>query len=146
MTTISRHELTVAVFDRLDTLANLTVFKAEVPSKPPVIDDASGRVGPYAVVYPTGGTPNSDVDLGDSNDDLDWGVQVTVAAGYLEDLMYTVDQVDGLLFRWSPTLAGAHVGRLHPPLGFNSGPARRDEDVSPPRFWLPLLYQLTATT
>jgi hypothetical protein len=153
MTGISRRLLTNAIFDRLDTLLiGVTIYKGEVPEAPPLIQlpggpDPSGRVAPYIVLYPSPGRPyDEEADLGDSNVDLDWQFQATVAAGYIDDLNETVASADDLLFRWSPVVAGAVVGRLRPPLGFDPGPTRRDKDFTPNRFFVPLLYQLTATT
>jgi len=154
MTTISRLTLSDAVVARLGTLPGVTVYKGEVPDAPPVIEaggfpDAAGRVAPYVVIYGSAGTPNtSQADLGDAADDLDWGVQVTVAAGYEDDCLHTVDRVHTALYRWAPTGLGAGIvaGGLRPPVGFDPGPARIDNDVQPPRFWLPLLYRTTVTT
>lgn len=147
---ISRRALTNSVQSRL-TVARLTVYRGEVKPKPPVIqtdgaDDPSGRVGPYAVIYPSPGTPSpAGQDYADSYTSLDWLVQITVAAGWGEDLDEAVDLVDGRLLGWAPEIDGIACDGLRPPLGFDPGPARRDESVEPPRHWLPLQYVLTAT-
>ena len=152
---ISRRVLLARTFERLQLLPGLpsvTVYRGEVPDEPPVITtngqpDSSGRVAPYVVLYVLGGSPNVEPDLGESNDDLATGLQLTVAAGYQEDLLHTVDRVHAHLFRWIPDLgAGVVSDRLRPPTGFDPGPARRDDQVRPPRFFLPLLYMLTPTT
>lgn len=147
----SRRELARKVHDRLAG-GWLLVYFGEVPDRVPTLErngvkDPSGRVRSYAVVYPGAGTPDTDTDLGDSADDLDWGVQITVAAGFLDDVLDAADYVHARLHRWRPTgLTGAHTDGLTPPPGFDPGPVRRDRDVTPPRFWLPLQYRLTATT
>jgi hypothetical protein len=152
---ISRRVLLARTFDRLQLLPGtptVTVYKGEVPAEPPPIivngqPDSSGRVAPYAVLYVLGGSPNVEPDLADSNDDLATGIQVTVAAGYEEDALHAVDRVHAHLFRWIPDLGPDVMSdRLRPPTGFDPGPVRRDDQVRPPRFYLPLLYTLTPTT
>lgn len=143
--TVPRMALAAAVKARLETLAGVTVYDGEVPSRPPVIPDGTGRVMPYVVIYPSPGRPHDDADLGECNDDLDWTVQVTCAAGHVRDLLDLVDRVHSLLHRWAPVVDGVNVGRLQWPRGYDAGPSRRDEDVDPPRHFLPLLYVLAAT-
>jgi hypothetical protein len=153
---ISRRVLLNQTVTRLEALPGpgptVTVYKGEIPAEPPVIitagnPDPSGRVAPYAVVYVLGGSPDIEPDLGDANDDLATGIQVTVAAGYEEDALATIDRIHAHLYRWTPNLgSGVIAGRMRPPPGFDPGPVRRDDQPKPPRFWLPLLYTLTATT
>lgn len=150
MSAPSRRLLGRAVYDRLagDWLA---VYFGEVADEVPVLSkdgepDPSGRVVAYAVVHPTAGNPNDDTDLGDSSIDLDWGVQVTVAAGFTDDALAAVDFVHTRLHRWRPAdLDGFHTDGLVPPPGYDPGPLRRDRDTTPHRLWLPLQYRLTAT-
>ncbi|WP_193613160.1 hypothetical protein [Nocardioides lijunqiniae] len=147
----SRRELARKVYDRLRG-SWLTVYFGEIHGTVPTLitggkPDPSGRVRSYAVVYPGAGTPNGDVDLGDSSADLDWSVQVTVAAGFTDDVLDAADFVHDRLHRWRPTgLTGVHADGLIPPPGFDPGPVRVDRDLKPHRFWLPLQYRLTATT
>lgn len=148
---ISRRVVLSAVEARLKLLSGLTVYKGEVVNPPLIqtggVPDSSGRVAPYAVIYGGGGRPNVEPDLADVADDLAIGMQITVAAGYEEDAAYTVDRVHAQIYRWAPDLgAGVVVGKFRPPIGFEPGTIRRDDDYTPPRFYLPLLYQLTATT
>lgn len=151
MAGIARLPLLFAFAARLDAIGGLGVYRAEVPGKPPVkvtdsAPDASGRVAPYVVIYPSPGTPTrGGHDLADSHEDLDWLVQLIVAAGYLEDLLHAVDRIDAQLHMWAPTISGISCNGLRPPPGYDPGPSRRNDAVDPPRHWLPLQYRLTAT-
>lgn len=151
MVGISRRALTQAVADRLEdpdlpSLKLSVVYRGEVDSKPPVIDDGSGRVQPYAVVWPSAGTPARDGrELADTYSNLDWLVQVTVAAGRQEDALAALDRVWDRLVGWAPELEGVACSPLEPQLGYDPGPMRRDDDKTPPRHYTPLLLALTAT-
>lgn len=150
---ISRRQLTELTLARARALVpSATVYDAEVPDHPPLMQlatgasDPSGRVAPYVVVYPWAGRPTGEADLADCYVDLVYGIQLTCAAGFRADLDHLVDTIHGGFFRWAPVITGVHVGGFRPPEGFDPGPHRRDDTVSPPRFWTPLQYQLTATT
>jgi hypothetical protein len=132
----------------------LKVYLGEIPDTDPPkvltlngVRDPSGRVAAYAVLHPGAGTPTPEVDLGDSSVDLDWGCQVTVAAGFDRDLLAAADFVHARLFRWRPSgLDGFHTDGLVPPPGFTPGfPRDSPPSVQPPRLSLPLQYRLTAT-
>lgn len=153
MAGISRRALSTAVMTRLATVTNATGYYGEVgqglpgatvPEKPPA--DADGRVKAYYVLYPSPGTPSPDQDLGDTHEDLDWLIQVTAAAGYLQDLLALIDRIDAALYRWAPVVAGIQCTGLKPPLGFNPGGIQRDRDFTPNRLWTPLQYRTLATT
>lgn len=152
---ISRRVLLARAIEHAEALPDsptVTVYPSEVAEKPPVIvvdgePDPGGRVAPYVVVYVLGGTPNIEPDLGGANDDLATGLQITVAAGYAEDAAHTVDRVHAHFYRWSPDLGdGVMVGRLEPPPGYDPGAVRPDPQPKPPRFYLPLRYDLIAHT
>ena len=125
---VSRKALADATVARAQALGGLTVFKGEVVDPPLIqtggVPDPSGRIAPYVVLYFGAGSPD---------------------AGYEDDCLNAIDRVHAQFFRWAPTVAGLIVGRLRPPLGFDPGTVRRDDDVNPPRFYLPLLFTLTAT-
>lgn len=157
MTTLAavpRKKLGDLVEARAKTLAGVTVYRGEVPGKPPVIQtggaaDSSGRVAPYVVLYTGAGTPSDELDVADAAVDLVWSWQVTCVAGYEADCGRLVDRVDELFYRWTPdrgAIDGLNFGRTKPPLGFDPGFIRRDEAVTPNRFWLPLQYLLPVTT
>ena len=151
MAGISRKALLDALEARLSGYSWLTVYPGEVTSPPPILGaadgtpDPYGRVSTYAVLFPSPGTPNSDADLADAHQDLDWTVQISVVSGYLPDLLYGIDQMDGLLHMWAPVIDGIACDGLRPPAGYDPGPARRSDEISPPRFWVPMQYRLTAT-
>jgi hypothetical protein len=137
--------ITDAVVARAGTLANLQIFRGEIDA-PITLLANTDRIGRYLVIYPFGGTDGPDRNLADAGGDLTYGFQATVAAGFEADCEYLVDQVRGLFNRWVPAVTGVVFGAFRPPVGYQPGPVRRDDDVSPPRFWLPLQYVTTATT
>lgn len=136
--------ITDAVIARLGGLG-FTVYRAEVTSSVPVLS-TTGRIAPYLVAYPFGKAAGPDGNLGDSTDDLTYTVQVQCVAGFAADCEYVVDQVDGRLNRWTPSVTGYACGTFRPPVGYDPGPVRRDETVTPVRFWVPLQYRTTVTT
>lgn len=139
--------ITEQLLTRLRTLTAVEVYDAEVPAHPPALaGDDEGRVGPYVVAYPSAGTPTSETDLADSSDDLVYTFQLTCAAGYRADCEYLIDRVRPLMRSWAPVLDGVNFGLVRPPVGYDPGPIRRDQDVTPPRFYVPLQYRTTATT
>jgi hypothetical protein len=121
------------VWALLDGIAGVNAFDGEV-TDPPL--DTDGRVHAYAVYYPdpaharsnrAGGTPNT----------LDWGCQVTCVGGDRTRALWCVDKVRAALTGRRVTIDGrrgvlAEVG--------NPGPIRRDTDVSPVRFYVPLEF------
>lgn len=151
MAGISRKALLDAVVGRLEGVSGLSVYPGEIPTPVPVIvtdgaPDPSGRAAPYVVVYPSPGTPSRDgTDLAETHEDLEWMLQLIVAAGYLADLVWTIDQIDEALHNWSPTIDGVSCNGLRPPDGYDPGPSRRNDAAEPPRHWSPLQYRLTAT-
>lgn len=150
VTPIARKTLGDALVERLELLDGIGVYPGEVPPDPPVITvgavpDPAGRIAPYVVVYGGAGLPDLEPDLGDGNVDLLWSFQTTVAAGYEADALHAVDRVFDQLYRWSPAVSGLVCGRVKPPPGFDPGPVLRDDKKTPPRFWLPLQWQLRVT-
>lgn len=150
---ISRKQLADLVEKRLrDNLTNATVYRGEVPDKPPVIqtagkDDPSGRIAPYVVLYTGAGNPTVEADLGRGGVELDWSFQTNCVAGYDADCGRLVDRVTDLLFRWVPQLDGHAFGLIEPPPGFDPGPIRRQDLTGiPPRFFAPLQWRLSITT
>lgn len=157
MTSISRLELFQASIARLNALpvtASPTpvIYPGEIPTSPPLLQtgagdtDPSGRVAPYVVAFGGGGRPDVEPDLGDSAVDLDWGLQLVCAAGFINDVLQLADRIHDHLFRWAPVVAGVVVGELRPPTGYDPGVVRRFDQVKPIRFELPLQYRLIATT
>jgi hypothetical protein len=143
---IRGQKISDAVEARLNTLTGVTVYRSEVATTPPTVANSGGRVAPYVVLYPAATTPTDDLDLADTTSDCSYAMQLTCVAGYSPDCEYLVDRVQALIFRWAPTVAGVAFASFRPPVGYQSGPVRRDQDVSPPRFWVPLQFVIPATT
>jgi hypothetical protein len=125
-------------------LTGLTVYDGEVDPAPPVMSDGSNRVRPYAVVYGSSGTPHPEDFNPGLLADLDWTVQVTVAGGYQPDTLQAVHAVRLLLQGVQLVVAGVACGPLTQVN--DPGPIRRDDDEVPPRFYMPLQYQLLAAS
>lgn len=137
--------VTDAVDARLASLSpTVDVFRGEVTASPDILPN--GRVKSYVVYYPFGPSDGPDANVGDTVTDLTYTCQITCVAGFEADCEYLVDQVAGLMNRWTPTVAGLVFGRFRPPPGYDPGPVRRDDTVKPVRFWVPLQYRITATT
>lgn len=125
----------------------VSVYRGEVPKgEPPLLPDDSGRIGPYVVLFDGVGTPDIEPDLAGQNVDLRWSSQMIVGAGWQADCSATVDRICDLVYRWSPSIPGLAAGRTEPPPGYDPGPLRRNDSVSPPRWWTPLQWRLDVTT
>lgn len=154
MVGISRKKLADLVEQRLtDGLAGrATVYRGEVPDKPPVIqtggsDDPSGRVAPYVVLFTGAGNPIIEATLAGCGVEVDWSFQTNCVAGYDADCGRLIDRVHDLLFHWAPVLDGHAFGWIEPPPGFDPGPVRRQDFAGlPPRFFTPLQWRLPTTT
>lgn len=132
----------------LKTLDGVTYYRSEVDDHPPTLD-GSNRVAPYVVLYPAPAKPGDpgQQTLAYSGADLDYGCQITCAAGFSVDAEFLADRVRALVEGWSPVLEDTAVGQMRPPVGFDPGFVQRSgPEVTPPRFWVPLQYRLTATT
>jgi hypothetical protein len=127
-------DLHAAVLTILDALPTVTAFDGDVPPNPPA--DASGRVYPYAVLWPSPGGDPTDADLV-TGGALAWEGTVTVAAGDVGWCLAAIDVVRGALRdRW--VLDTASPLRDVTPA---SRTVTRDPDVRPPRWYVPLLYR-----
>jgi hypothetical protein len=133
----------------------VTIYRGEVPDHPPKLktaagdDDASGRVAPYAVVFDGTGPTDLEPALQRCGEDLRWTPQVTVAAGVPTDCIQAVDRVYAWVCYWSPSIPGVAAGEMEPPPGYDPGPPRPDRTLPsewPPRFFVPLQWQLDLTT
>lgn len=139
MPTISRKLLTDAVDARAKTIPHITVYRRNITSTPPTVGPQDLRVRPYVVQHPSAGTPGPEEDLVGDVVDLVTTFQLTCVAGDKIAADYLVDLVSARFERWSPNLdAGLTVGRCRQVN--DPGPARRDDAVTPPRFWTPLVY------
>lgn len=150
---ISRKQLADQVEQRLrDNLTNASVYRGEVPEKPPVIQtagapDPSGRIAPYVVLFTGAGNPRIEASLNGSERELDWSFATNCVAGYDEDCGRLVDRVHDLLYHWEPVIEGHAFGWVEPPPGFDPGPVRQQIFTGlPPRFFLPMQWRLAVTT
>lgn len=155
VTPIRRKVLGDLVDERLRTVPGLSaeaVFRGEIPNQPPTLMDGnvldpSGRVAKHLVWFAGYGSPIVEADVADANTELDWLFTVICVAGFEDDCIDLVDDVHNKLFRWTPVLEGHAFGRVKAPPGFDPGSVRRvDVKGIPPRFELPLLWRVTATT
>lgn len=137
---IDRKILADAVEARLrDQLADIVGYQGEAVDVP-LAAGGDGRVVPYWVLHVSPGTPTDQLDLADTVVDLDWGFQITCAGGASADVQALMSDVDAVIFRWRPVLAGLVCGPCKPPLGFDPGPIRLDRSVTPHRPVVPLQY------
>lgn len=160
--TISRHEVALAIGERLLQVTNATGYFGQIgalyglpgaatapPEQLPIKGGSDHRVKPYFVFEPGAGRPGlpdvDEVDLADTVVDLTYLFTVRAVAGDPEDLLALVDRIDGLLFRWAPSVAGVQCGPLRPPPGYVP-PFLTDTTVKPWRHYSPLQYQLTTHT
>lgn len=156
---ISRRALAGAVAARAVGVTNATGYFGQIgemnglpgvtdtPADPPTKAAGDLRVKPYFVVFPGAGEPGNEDSVGGPTDafvDLDWPIQITAAAGDIDDLLGLVDRIHDRFFRWSPGLLGAVLtGHLAVPAGYRPG-VLTDKTVTPYRLYVPLLFQLTA--
>jgi hypothetical protein len=141
MTVVSTLDLTNAVFARLDAHDTLTVYRSVAAPEPPA--DEGGVTQGYAVLHPFPGNATSG-SLSRAPGQLLWEFQVSCAGGDHDYVLWTVDTVRGLLDGKTLTVAGARVGLMQPPVGFQP-PAPRPAPVdSGQRLQIPLLYQVLA--
>lgn len=116
-------------------LTHVTVYDSEVPDAPPA--DSGGRVWPYVVVYPGGGSVDPDaLNLGHAaGGGIRWSFQVTVVGGTSSRCLLAAHQV-------RQALAGVHLETGASPIEEVSGTyIAKDRDVLPPRFYVPLLFR-----
>ncbi|WP_248582599.1 hypothetical protein [Nocardioides sp. InS609-2] len=152
---VSRRALGDAVASRGLTITNATGYygkvgrllpgaPADTPTDPPV-DEVLG-VLPYFVVYPGTGGDGPDANLGDESIDTTQLIQITAVASDAQDLLALVDRIEAAFNRWTPIVAGHVCGRLRKPPGFDPGQPIPDRQNLPVRLFVPLQYQLDATT
>lgn len=130
--TVSARAVHDQVWALLEAVTGVNTYDGEVPASPP--KDPDGRVHAYAVLYTFGGRP-ADLMLSATQDSLFSGFQVTCAGGDPTRALWCLDKVRN-------ALVGAFItvdGRQHQITAseFDPGPVRRDDDVTPPRHYIP---------
>lgn len=127
-----------AVWAVLDAVTNVNTYDGEVPKTPPL--DPDGRVHAYAVLYATPGNLHT-TNLTGVQSALLGGFQVTCVGGNPTRALWCVDKV-----RTAMATTVTIDGRAYPIRAREEDPGsvRRDDDVSPPRHWVPVEFQVFA--
>lgn len=116
-----------------------TVHDGEAPTDP--LTDASGRVGPYVVVWPSPGWEDPAAHTLDHTPSgaIAWTVQVTCAGGTPTRCLQAVHAT-------RTALAGQILTTGASPMVEEPGtpPLTRDDDVRPARWFAPLLFTTQA--
>lgn len=148
MTAVPVEDLADPVWALLDAIENVNAFDgdfvdadgAPVNMKAPPYVDPDGRVHAYAVYYPGPGWAHALLSCG-GTDSLDWTFQVTCAGGDRTRALWCVTQVRNALTGHTVDVGGQALGIRE--VG-NPGPVRRDDGVSPARFYTPLIFAINA--
>lgn len=132
------------VWTLIDAVANVNTYDGEivdsegVPIDPPLDDDE--RVHAYAVYYPGAGFAHAQLACG-GTDSLDWTFQVTCVGGDRTRALWCVNKIRAALTGQRIDINGQGlVIREQGDPGF----LRRDDQVSPRRFYLPISFSLNA--
>ncbi len=148
---MNTYDLHDAIGTRINAVTNATGYFGRIgralpgaaskpPADPPLKADGSGRVTPYFILY---GGALGDLDeaaLCGTDTPRQGDINLTAAAGELDDLVALVDRLHALLRDW-------HVDattKLTTRPGY-SPPVLVDEQHSPARLYTPLQYQATTT-
>lgn len=122
--------------------AALKTYDGEIPQDDPPPADLDGRVHGHAILYTGPGHLHATA-LCDTPRDMTWTGQVTAVGGDPNRCMWAVAKIRAALTGVRLTVAGAQSGLLVET--GDPGPARRDDEPSPPRFYVPLPYGLDLT-
>ena len=127
--TVAVRTLADQVWAMQQAITNITHYRGRVGDNPP--KDSYGAVNAYTVLYPGAGVGYSRRLARSVPTNLDWTFQITCVGGDDTRCLWCVDKVRA-------AFTGARLGnRRIRELG-ESGVIRRDDDVSPPRFFVPL--------
>jgi hypothetical protein len=125
------------VWDLLDAVPVVNAYDGEVPKTPPT--DPDGRVSAYAVLYFSPGRRHANA-LDGGQRSVEGSFQVTCVGGDPTRALWCVDRVLAALSGASVTVDGRprqiRVREDDP------GTVRRDDNATPPRHYVPLLFQL----
>jgi hypothetical protein len=135
--TVAARSIHAEVWKLLDAVTGVNSYDGEVPKNPP--RDEGGRVHAYAVLYMGPGRPTG-LTLDATQSSLFAGFQVTCVGGDPTRALWCLDKVRG-------ALVGAFItvdGREHQITAseFDPGSVRRDDDVTPPRHYIPDRYDV----
>lgn len=118
----------------------IAVYDSDVPDQVPM--DPSGVVAPYIVVWPSAGMypyELADTVCGEPGGELDWPVQITVAAGKPAWVLPAAATVRA---KMAGVMLVDRAGRLREEQSAVN--IQKDVDVSPPRWFVPLYYRTQA--
>lgn len=132
------------IWTLIDAIANVNTYDGDFvdadgkPVNPPA--DGDGRVHAYAVYYPGPGWAHALLGCG-GTDSLDFTFQVTCAGGDRTRALWCIQQVRDALSGKNITIGGQDIT-----IRELSGPDRitRDDDISPSRFYAPLIFAINA--
>ncbi|MEU3255860.1 hypothetical protein [Streptomyces sp. NPDC006997] len=115
--------------------AGLTVYLGGVPT-------ASGWTAPdkYAVLYPDPGRAVRD-SLADERASLDTTMQITCVGGDVERALWVAGRVRRALA--APLTVAGRI--CWPPEDLGGPPVQRDDDVSPPVYFVPVQYRICSS-
>lgn len=143
-TPIALNPHAIAILDRLEPLKARTVPIAVGDGAAPGSHDGA-IVAPCAVLhFRPGGEMFSSV--GCSNTDATIPFQITCVGITAEQARIVHDAVADLLEGASLTVAGREIFRVRRPRGVLGGPPERDDDVTPPLFYIPAYYSLISAS
>lgn len=136
----SVHLLSAAVMALLSP-PPLSAFDSIVDSAPPL--DEAGVLEGYAVFHAGAGGDRAS-SLAKTPGHLLWTFQVNCVGGDSSYVGWVVDQVRERISFKTLAVAGAKVGLMQPPEGFNP-PILPDYSTTPPRLMVPLQYHVLTT-
>ena len=144
MTAVPVDQVADPVWTLIDAIAAVNTYDGEfvdadgAPVEPPADDD--GRVHAYAVYYPSPGFAHALLACG-GTDSLDFTFQVTCAGADRTRTLWCVQQVRAALTGATVTVNGQALQIRE---DGNPGPIRRDDKISPSRFYVPLIFAINA--
>lgn len=127
-----------AVWARLETVSGVNAYDGEVPARPPV--DSDSRVSSYAVLYYSPGRRYASA-LNGAQGSVDGTFQVTCVGGDPTRALWCVDRVIESL-TGTPVVVDGVARRIRVDEGSDPGTVRRDDNVAPPRHYVPLRFRL----
>lgn len=137
-------DLADPIWALIDAIANVNTYDGEIadaagsPIDPPLDDDK--RIHAYAVYFPSPGWAHALLACG-GTDSLDWSFQVTCAGADRVRTLWCVQQVRAALGGARVEISGQQLPIRETG---NPGPIRRDEQVTPHRFYVPLNFAVNA--
>lgn len=118
------------------TAVGLTVYVGGAPT-----DAGWQPPDKYAVIYMDPGMAVRE-SLADARTDFTTDVQITCVGSSVERVLWVADKVRTALFP-PLTVAGRVAWR---PEGLGGPPVQRDDDTTPPSYFLPVQYRLQSTS